>query len=245
MLKNVMNVKVNYTYLDNSKDKNIVLLHGWGQNIEMMEPLANKFKDNYNILNIDLPGHGKSTEPGYPWDIYEYSKCVNTIISDLGLKNIVIIGHSFGGRVGIVYASMYDTLALVLLASPYCKELSELPLKSKIYKKIKNIHGLKWLLNIMKKHIGSTDYKNASEVMRGVLVKAINLDLSENAKKIKSPTLLIWGSNDSAVPLNRAHELNKLISNSKLKVYEGASHYAYLEHIDDVSKNIIDFIKGV
>ena len=86
----------------------------------------------------------------------------------------------------------------------------------------------------MQNKVGSTDYKNASEIMRGVLVKTVNTDLSEYAKRIKCPTLLIWGSNDEAVPVNRAYELEKLIKDAGVVVYEGATHYAYLERINDI-----------
>lgn len=243
MLKNVMGVKVNYFFSDIGKDKTLVLLHGWGQCIEMMMPIGNKFLKEYNVLAIDLPGFGKSGEPKYSWSVYEYAKCVKKIIDALELDNIIIIGHSFGGRIGLIYSSIYDVNKLVCLGSPYCKELNKLPLKTKIYKFLKKYTLLKWIANIMKKHIGSTDYKNATNIMRGVLVKSINIEMTDDVKKIKAPTLLIWGSLDTAVPLKRAYELEKLIENSKLVVYEGATHYAYLERINEVYKEIDKFIK--
>jgi len=86
----------------------------------------------------------------------------------------------------------------------------------------------------MQSKVGSTDYKNASEVMRGVLVKTVNTDLSDYARKITSPTLLIWGSMDEAVPVKRAYELEKMIKDAGVIVYEGATHYAYLERINEV-----------
>ena len=94
----------------------------------------------------------------------------------------------------------------------------------------------------MKNYIGSTDYKNATEVMRGVLVQSINLEMIEDVKKIKAPTLLIWGSLDTAVPINRAYELESLIKDAKVVEYEGATHYAYLERKNEVIQVIDDFI---
>lgn len=243
MLKNVMNTKINYEFIDRDKDTTIVLLHGWGQLISMMKPLGEKFT-NYNILYIDLPGFGKSMEPSYSWDVYEYAKSINIIVKDLELNKIIIIGHSFGGRIGLIYASMYKIDKLVCLASPYCKEITKLSFKTKLYKTLKKIPFLKWISNIMKNNIGSTDYKNASEVMRGVLVKSINIDMIDDIKKIKCPTLLIWGDKDTAVPINRAYELNKLINNSELIVYKDSTHYAYLENLEDVYNNINKFIGG-
>ena len=67
--------------------------------------------------------------------------------------------------------------------------------------------------------------------MREILVKTVNLDISEDVKRISCPTLIIWGSLDEAVPLDRAYELEKLISNAGVVVYEGCTHYAYLERL--------------
>ena len=182
MLKNVMDVKVNYYFLDSGSDITIVLLHGWGQNVDMMKPIGDKLKSNYNILNIDLPGFGKSSEPKFVWSMNEYVKCINKIVNDLNLHKIVLVGHSFGGRISLLYSSIYDVYKLVCLASPFCKELNKLPFKTKVYKFLKKVPGLKWVSDIMKKHIGSTDYKNASEVMRGDLVKSINLEMINDIK---------------------------------------------------------------
>ena len=242
MLKNIMDIKVNYEYIDNEKNESIVFLHGWGQNIEMMKSLGKAFENDYNVLYIDLPGFGKSSEPNYSWTVYDYALCVNKIVESLELKNVSIIGHSFGGRVGLIYASNYEINKLVCLASPFCKEINKLPLKTRIYKSLKRISFLKWLANIMKNHIGSTDYKNASEVMRGVLVKSINLEMIDDIKKIKCPTLLVWGTLDTAVPINRAYELNSLIKDSKVVAYDGATHYAYIERLKEVTEEIKNFL---
>ena len=93
----------------------------------------------------------------------------------------------------------------------------------------------------MKKFTGSADYKNASPVMREVLVKTVNEDLSECAKKIKAETLLIWGDNDTAVPLEHAKELNNLLENSDLIVLPG-SHYCYLENLHQVINILNNFL---
>ena len=237
-----MNVKVNYKYVDNEFKKTLVFLHGWGQNIEMMEPLGNAFIKEYNVLYIDLPGFGKSSEPAYVWSVSDYANCINKIIKDLQIDDPIIVGHSFGGRIGLIYASLYDTNKLICLASPFCKELTKLPLKNRLYKHFKNTPGLKWIANIMKRYVGSSDYKNASEIMRGILVSSINLEMKDDIKKINCPTLLIWGEKDTAVPIKRAYELKELIKDSKLITYSGATHYAYLEKKNEVIKEIKAFI---
>ena len=104
-------------------------------------------------------------------------------------------------------------------------------MKLKTLRTLKKIPGINKLEGFAKKHIGSTDYKNASPVMRETLVKTVNLDITEEVKKIKAPTLLIWGTADEAVSIDRAYELEKLIPDAGLVVYENATHYAYLENL--------------
>lgn len=234
MKKRVMDLEINYDFHDINADTTLVFLHGWGQNIEMMQPVGKSYKSFYNVLILDLPGFGKSEEPKYSWSIYDYVKFLHEFLSSFSLKKIIMVGHSFGGKISLVYASKYSLEKLVCFASPYCKELKKLPLKNRLYKSIKKVFFLKWIANIMKNYIGSEDYKNASEIMRGVLVQSVNLDIDEDVKKISCPTLLIWGSLDTAVPVNRAYELEKIIPDAGVVVYEGATHYAYLERLNDV-----------
>ena len=241
MLKKVRGVNINYEYNDINKDTTIVLLHGWGQNIEMMKPLGENFNKYYNILYIDLPGFGKSDEPKEVWSVYDYSNVLHELFLELGLKKIILIGHSFGGRISLIYSSIYKVEKLVCLASPYCRELTKLPKKTIIYKKLKKIWGLRWIANIMKNFIGSSDYKKASEIMRGVMVESINIYMVEDIKKIEAPTLLIWGTLDTAVPLKRAYELESLIKDAGVVVYEGATHYAYLERLNQVVSVLYSF----
>ena len=234
MKKIINDVKVNFDFFNNDFDTTILLLHGWGQNIKMMEPIKNKYKSRFNILSIDLPGFGDSDEPSYSWEVIDYVECVRKLILDLEIDDLIIIGHSFGGRVALLYSSLYEVNKLVCFGSPYCKEIIKLSIKTKIYKKIKKIKGMKWLAKIMQNRLGSIDYKNASSIMKGVLVKSVNLNMHDDVKKINCPTLLIWGDKDEAVSIERAYELEKLINDAAVIVYKNASHYAYLERLDEV-----------
>ena len=113
----------------------------------------------------------------------------------------------------------------------------------RMLKQVKKIPGMSNLADKMKKHIGSTDYKNASPIMRDILVKHVNTDLTEAAKKIKCPTFIIWGDKDEAVPVEDAYELERIIPDSGLTVYNGCTHYAYLERLAQTNSIIKSFIK--
>ena len=232
---------INYIRYGNNKNRTIVMLHGWGQNIEMMKFIGDKLDED--VLIIDLPGFGKSKEPDTVLSIYDYANLVHDLISNLEIKNIILIGHSFGGKIALAYASKYKVEKLVLLASPFKSKENKINIRTKVLKKLKKVPGLNKLEEFAKKHIGSTDYKNASGIMREILVKHVNLDIAEDVKKITCPTLIIWGDNDECVPVSDGKLLEKLIKDSGLIVFEGCTHYAYLERLDQLIRILNEFFK--
>lgn len=242
MLK-VKDIEVNYERYGNKNGKTIVLLHGWGQNIEMMKPIGNAFSETNDIIIFDLPGYGKSNEPTYDWQVIDYTECIHDCLEQLKVKNPILIGHSFGGKISLMYASMYNVSKLVLLASPFRKGIEKLSMKTKMLKQLKKVPILNNFEEFAKKHIGSTDYKNASPLMRKILVNTVNLDISEDVKKIKCPTIIIWGTNDEAVPLEDAYILENLIKDSAVIEYENCTHYAYLEKLGQTISIVDSFIK--
>lgn len=243
MIKRINNVDVNYIDYGEG-EKTIVLLHGWGQNIEMMKPIGDRFKKTNRIVIVDLPGFGLSEEPKEIWKLDDYVKCIKKLLDKLKIEKPILVGHSFGGKISLLYASMYEVEKLVLFGSPFKQEIKKVSTKTKILKFLKTVPIINKLEGFAKKHIGSTDYKNASEVMRKILVEHVNLDIEEDVKKIKCPTLLLWGTMDTEVPVERAYELEKLINDAGVVTYEGCSHYAYLERLQQTINILKSFIGG-
>ena len=234
--------KINYIQYGNKNGKEIVLLHGWGQNIEMMNPIGNGLSDKYHITVIDLPGFGNSSEPNTDFNILDYYECVDELLTNLKVENPTIIGHSFGGRIGIIYAAKKQSEKLVLLSSPFVKRITKESPKVKILKSLKKVPGLNKLENFAKKHIGSTDYKNASEMMRKILVNTVNEDLTDYVKQIKASTIVVAGEFDEAVPLEEINMYEKYIDDCAVILYKGCTHYAYLEDINRTISIIRNFI---
>lgn len=228
---NVKGLKINY--IQYGKGKDIVLLHGWGQNIEMMQPLGDPFSDRYRITILDLPGFGKSDEPKEAWTISNYNEMLEEFLSLLNVKKPIMIGHSFGGRLAIRYSAEHPIEKLVLFGSPCIRIKEELPVTVKILKSLKQVPGLDNLGEYMKKYIGSRDYKAASPIMRKTLVEVVNEDLSVYAREIEEPTLLIWGDQDTEAPVREAKELEKIMIDAGLILLPG-THYAYLENLPRV-----------
>ena len=228
---NIKNLDINY--IQYGKGKDIILLHGWGQNIEMMKPLGDNFSDKYRITILDLPGFGESDEPKNTWTIDDYELMLEDFIKELKIKKPIVIGHSFGGRLAIRYSARNPIEKLVLFGSPCIRIQEALPLNVRILKRLKKLPGMNKIGEYMKQYIGSRDYKAASPVMRQTLVEVVNEDLSKYAKEIEEPTLLIWGQNDTEAPVAEAKELEKIMIDAALIILPG-THYAYLENLAQV-----------
>lgn len=239
-----INIKdINVNYIQYGKGKDIILLHGWGQNIEMMKPIGDQLQNKYRITIIDFPGFGESDEPQSAWAISDYSLLLEELVKKLKIKKPVIMGHSFGGRVAIRYSSNNVIDKLVLFGSPCIRTTEVLTLKVKILKTLKKMPGMNTIGEKMKKYIGSRDYKAASPIMRQTLVNTVNEDLSQYAKQIEEPTLLIWGDNDTEAPLDDAKVLEQMMVDAALIVLPG-THYAYLENLYQVVNIINAFLEG-
>lgn len=231
---------LNINYIQYGKGKDIVLLHGWGQNIEMMKPIGDNFSDRFRITILDLPGFGESDEPKNTWKIDDYELLLEEFIEKLKIKKPIMIGHSFGGRLAIRYSARNTIEKLVLFGSPCIRVQEALPLKVRLLKSLKKLPGMNSFGEYMKKYIGSRDYKAASPVMRQTLVEVVNEDLSKYAKEIEEPTLLIWGENDTEAPVAEAKELEKIMLDAALIILPG-THYAYLENLQQVINILNNF----
>lgn len=235
----VKDVDVNYIQYGEGKD--ILLLHGWGQNIEMMKMLGDNFSDCFRITILDFPGFGLSLEPSSAWTMSDYSDMLEEFINELDIKKPIIMGHSFGGRVAIRYSANHSIDKLVLFGSPCIRHEKELPLTVKFLKTIKKLPGMDKIGEVAKNYIGSRDYKAASPIMRQTLVNVVNEDLTHYARDIEEPTLLIWGENDTEAPVEDAKELEGVMVDAALIVLPG-THYAYIENLEQVVNILNNFI---
>ena len=219
--------------------KEVVLLHGWGQNIKMMDFVGKKL-ENAHVTVLDLPGFGNSREPKESMNVQEYAEWLSVVLNLLDIENPVIVGHSFGGRVAVKYAANYDVDKLVLLATPIIRHRKKPTLSEKIYKVVKSTPIGGYVRNM----VASDDYKNASPIMRETLVKAVTEDLLEDAKKIEAPTILLAGIEDTAVSLQDTELVASQMKDAAV-IKQFGTHYAYLENLDQTCAIINEFIKPV
>lgn len=233
--------KATIHYVQYGKGDDVVLLHGWGQNIEMMKPIGDILSSSYRVTILDFPGFGKSKEPEGDWTVNDYATVVEQMIHALKIEKPIIMGHSFGGRVAICYSAFHPIEKLVLFASPCFKVYNSDNLKVKTLKAIKKLPGMNKVGEYMKKYIGSRDYKAASPSMRKTFVNVVNEDLGKYAKSIEEPTLIIWGEQDTEVTYEEEKMLEDALVDAALIVLPG-THYAYLENLPRVAKILESFL---
>lgn len=249
----INNIEVNYIKEGNS-DKSILLLHGWGANIDLFRGIINHLVDRYTVYALDMPGFGKTSEPKTAWCVDDYVDFVIKFIEKMKISKLSLLGHSFGGRVIIKLANRsnlkfeLDKLVLVDSAGILPKNKKK-TVKTRVYKALKVIVGnnitkkvFPNALESLKKKFGSEDYKNASPIMRSVLVRVVNEDLETLLPTIKQSTLLIWGTNDTATPLSDAKIMEKLIPDAGVVEIKGAGHYSFLENPQLVNAVLDSFL---
>lgn len=228
--------------------KEIIFLHGWGNSSKTFINQVNFLKNQYHLYLIDLPGFGKSNEQLKIYSLDDYVNLIKDFIKEKEINNPILIGHSFGGRVIIKYLKTNYVDKIILIASAGIKQKKTIKQKLKIINyKIKK----KWYqltknyveYNYLIKTNGSTDYQNASTILKSTMVKIINEDLTKQLKTITSKTLLIWGQNDTETKINDAYLFKKLIKNSTLTIFKNAGHFVHIDEYQNVNELIKKFIE--
>ena len=231
----------------------ILLMHGSGLT-HIVWSLHEQFyaSQGFNILSVDLPGHGNSEGPSLK-SIEEISDWVKSLMNVLDIKKIIIIGHSQGCLVGIDFASRYPNLIndLVLVAGSY-----KMPVNQDLidYAEAGNEKAIllmmKWGYEGSKAFIGGNPVKkiiNSSREIREVL--AVDLNACKNYKsgkesleKINCPTLCIFGDLDKMVPLEVGNKMASMIKNSEKKVINNCGHMIIFEKAFEMRKIVKEFL---
>lgn len=217
----------------------VILMHGWGCNHTTLASIARLLTDNFTVYNVDFPGFGDSSEPSSVWGMEQYTSIIEQLVQIEHIERPIMMGHSFGGRVGIMYASRNDVAKLVLIDAAGVKPRRSLKYyfkvySYKIYKQLLPLivgrsHAGK-IIDNYRRRVGSSDYNNASAMMRQIMSRVVNEDLCHLMPLIKCPTLLVWGENDTATPLADARKMEQLIPGAGLAVFKGAGHYSFLDN---------------
>lgn len=233
---------LNIHYLKEGSGENALVLQGWGTEIELYSAVISELSKKFTVYAPDFPGFGKSDEPKEPWSVDDYVDFVIAFCKETGIKKVLLFGHSFGCRVIIKLLSR-ENCPIAVERAILTGAAGIKPVQSEASKKKTSAYqrGKKFLSTpIMKKLFpnaleklrqkhGSADYRAASPMMRQVLVKTVNEDLSHLLPKIRQEVLLIWGRNDDATPLSDGERMEKEMQNAGLAVIDNGGHFVFIE----------------
>lgn len=236
----------------------VLMLHGWGCRISHFEPIIDQLKRDREVIALDFPAHGESTEPGEVWGVEQFADTVLSLLDQLKVANCDIIAHSFGGRVAIWLASHHAERVnrMVLTGCAGLKDVktpeqqkrsAEYQKKKKILQKLSKLPGMKGvsekLQEKVRKQYGSADYNALTPGMRQTFSRIVNEDLRPLLPDIKASTLLVFGENDTATPLWMGQTMEKEIPDAGLVVFEGDDHFAYLRQWQRFVTIVKSFLK--
>jgi len=235
ILFNQHTLEISYEIINPSEKVDLIILHGWGSNKELMKKSFASHMKGFRHIYIDLPGFGNST-CNLTLSTKDYARIVELLLSHLNSSKDIIMGHSFGGKVGL----LMDPKMLVLVASAGIYVSKSLKVKTKIALfKLLKVFGLAKFRSLFV----ADDAKSLSEPMYQTFKNVVDEDFSQEFSSFSGNALLCWGKDDTATPLSSAKKIDSLIENSSLKVYDG-DHYFFMKNASDVSKNIQDtFLK--
>lgn len=228
---------IDVNYIQTGEGEAVVMLHGWGANAQLFGAIAEVVAQKYSVYALDFPGFGGTPEPPAVWTVDDYTDFTVHFIQTLGLKKVILLGHSFGGRVIIKLANRTDLPfeidKIILTDAAGIKPVKSAAQEKKeklshIGKKLlKPLPGVVEKLQTM---TGSADYRAASPLMRQILVNVVNEDLTDLLPGVKPSTLLIWGDLDTATPLADGQKMEQLMPDAGLAVMHGCTHFAFLDN---------------
>ncbi len=244
MLKTIGNQTIAYEETGTA-DACMIILQGWGTTFSLYDGIAAHLAEDYRVVQLDLPGFGASPEPDESWTVVQYADFTCSFIESLGVESVEIMAHSFGGRIVFELATrdgLPFTLKRLILVdvAGLVREKTQAE-KSKVarYKALRRLADIPAvhamfpdLIDDWRSRQGSRDYRNASPLMKQVLVKAVNYDQRNLMGDISCPTHLIWGKNDQETPLAFAQTMHELIEGSTLETVPNAGHFPFAENPD-------------
>jgi pimeloyl-ACP methyl ester carboxylesterase len=214
----------------------ILLLHGWGLSGKRFEPLAVALrKKGYRVLVPDFPGFGQAALPPRPYMLADYVEFVEKYLQKQKVKDVVLVGHSFGGRVSLKYMTedRPHVRGIILTGTPGFtpvarKKLMVFILIAKVGKCIVSL----WPLSVLQEKIrswyyylvGAREFYRAEGVMRDTFKHIVQEELVSAMHHVHVPTLLVWGALDQITPPWIAKKMQKEIASSELIEIQDRDH---------------------
>ena len=236
------------------KKETIIFLHGSGLS-HIVWSLVEQFfsSKNYNVLSIDLPGHGNSEGPCLS-TIEEIADWLEKVFVKLKLEEIILVGHSQGCLEMLEYSNKYKSRLkkLVFMGGSY-----KMPVNKDLIDLAKNGDSdavklmMKWCYEDSKKFIGGNPIKriiqsprDISEILGVDLVACNNYINGSNAvKTIDCPTMFVFGALDKMVNIEIGKKFANMVDNSTTHIIDGCGHMIMIEKAFEMREKVLEFLQ--
>lgn len=202
----------------------VFALHGWQRTGNDFAPIV----AGLDALAPNLPGASPAAEPpAEVWGSPEYAELVADAIRPYG--PVVILAHSFGGRVAVHLAATYPELVRgILLTGVPLVRLQSAPKASLGFRVVKRLAAMGLVsqarLDAERRKRGSADYNAAQGIVRDIFVTLVNEDYRDVMARVAAPVRMVWGENDTSAPADAGLAASKLIPGATFRVVPGAGH---------------------
>jgi pimeloyl-ACP methyl ester carboxylesterase len=247
----------------------IVFVHGLaGQWQNWLENIP-RFAQERRVIAPDLPGHGLTPMPRDQITISGYGRCVNALCEKLDLGRVDMVGNSMGGfvsaEVAIQFPERIDQLVLVSAAGIGSADVAKMPImtigrlmgaiathttardRSIAARPRSRHHSLALVARYPSRLKPDLAYeaffKGAGKPgFLDALRANLNYDFRDRLPEIRQPTLIVWGENDSIIPVRDAHEFERLIPDSRKVVMRATGHVPMAERPSTFNDLVLDFL---
>jgi pimeloyl-ACP methyl ester carboxylesterase len=217
-----------------SGEPTVLALHGWQRTHLDFSPVFDGLPeaDGLSAVGPDLFGFGSTPPPPEPWGTAEYARHLLPLFEEAGVlaERVVVVGHSFGGKVAVRLCGLVpDRIGRVVLTGVPLLDRQGRPARpAATYRLARRLNGLGLLgdarLEALRDRYGSPDYRAAQGVMRGVLVRVLAEQYGEDMASIGCPVDLVWGEEDTEVPLEVAVRARPMFPSATLVTLPGVGH---------------------
>ena len=248
--------KLDIHYLTGGQGEPLVVVHGGGAGAEAWLQNMVRLCERFRVYIPDLPGFGHSQPMDGDYGMPEFVQFLEDFTHSLGLKRFHLVGHSVGGGIALDYALKFPyKVSKLALVSSMClgKEIAlwVRVLSSSVFFRSLGVAGvailkaIKWLVNLVCAPLKFVNPLPQAKMNLGVSMSTLKEQTTVLVNKLSelvTPTLLVWGANDSIVPVSQAYAAVRLIPDCQLHVFKGCGHSVYKQRVKEFSHLLTTFL---